>query len=665
MKFARLLGIVWVLSIIELQAQNKSSLLLNDNLEQLAMDGLEVDWQNQLEELQFISDNPINLNIATKGQLEQLPFLSDLQIENILAYVYINGEMQTIYELQLVEEMDRRTIELLLPYVCVKPVEEVDRFPSFKQLLKYGKNEVLTRLDIPFYQRKGYQTAYLGPSLYHSLRYQYRYGDYLQAGILGEKDAGEPFFALHNKKGYDHYSYYVVLGHLGKVKTLALGNYRLSFGQGLVLNSSFKLGKTFSLTSAQYRANGIKKHSSADEYNYFKGIATTVNLLPSLDLSAFYSHRALDGNLSNGKLASISETGLHRTQKEAEKRGNTTMEMMGGNLTYERTAWKVGLTGIYYQMDRDLEPSKQKYAKYQLYGNHFYNLSMDYRLRYRKFEWVGEGAFGKQGFATLNRWIYNLHPTTNFMLLHRYYSHDYWSMFGSTFGEGSTPQNENGWYLAAEMAPIAHWRFFGGLDFYAHPWWKYRISKPSKGLDVLFQATYLLRENLNFVFNYRYKRKERDVTGGEKTLPTYQHRARLRMDYEKGLWQLRSTLDFNQFQQLYYRPSRGFAFTQMLHYQQDDLFQFTLQGSYFHTDDYDSRVYAYERGLLNTFYSPSFYGEGFRFSAHFRIDINEHFMLLAKLGETLYLDREEIGSGNDRISSSHKTDLQLQLRVKF
>lgn len=291
MKFARLLGIVWVLSIIELQAQNKSSLLLNDNLEQLAMDGLEVDWQNQLEELQFISENPINLNIATKGQLEQLPFLSDLQIENILAYVYINGEMQTIYELQLVEEMDRRTIELLLPYVCVKPVEEVERFPSFKQLLKYGKNEVLTRLDIPFYQRKGYQTTYLGPSLYHSLRYQYRYGDYLQAGILGEKDAGEPFFALHNKKGYDHYSYYVVLGHLGKVKTLALGNYRLSFGQGLVLNSSFKLGKTFSLTSAQYRANGIKKHSSADEYNYFKGIATTVNLLPSLDLSASFCVR--------------------------------------------------------------------------------------------------------------------------------------------------------------------------------------------------------------------------------------------------------------------------------------------------------------------------------------------------------------------------------------
>ena len=223
MKFTRFGALCFLFFVSSLYAQNNSTLLLNDNLEQLAIEGEERDWQSQLEELQYLSEHPINLNVATRGQLEQLPFLSDIQIENILAYVYIHGEMQTIYELQLVEEMDRRTIELLLPYVCVAPVEETERFPTFKQLLEYGKNEVLTRLDIPFYRRKGYETAYLGPSLYHSVRYQYRYGDYLQAGILGEKDAGEPFFALHNKQGYDHYSYYIVLGHLGRLKTLALG----------------------------------------------------------------------------------------------------------------------------------------------------------------------------------------------------------------------------------------------------------------------------------------------------------------------------------------------------------------------------------------------------------------------------------------------------------
>ena len=84
MKFARLLGIFLMLSTTGLYAQNKSSLLLTDHLEQLAMEGEEADWQNQLEELKLLTEHPINLNVATRGQLEQLPFLSDFQIENIL-----------------------------------------------------------------------------------------------------------------------------------------------------------------------------------------------------------------------------------------------------------------------------------------------------------------------------------------------------------------------------------------------------------------------------------------------------------------------------------------------------------------------------------------------------------------------------------------------------
>lgn len=85
----------------------------------------------------------------------------------------------------------------------------------------------------------------MGPAVYHSLKYDFRYGDYLQMGIVGEKDAGEPLFALQNKKGYDYYSFYCLLKTSGRLKSLALGNYKLSFGQGLVLSTDFRLGKRF------------------------------------------------------------------------------------------------------------------------------------------------------------------------------------------------------------------------------------------------------------------------------------------------------------------------------------------------------------------------------------------------------------------------------------
>ncbi len=72
-----------------------------------------------------------------------------------------------------------------------------------------------------------------------------------------------------------------------------------------------------------------------------------------------------------------------------------------------------------------------------------------------------------------------------------------------------------------------------------------------------------------------------------------------------------------------------------------------------------------KKDLLYTFYTPSFYGRGIRYSAHIRCDLNKTFMFLVKFGQTVYQDRATIGSGNDLIEGNTKTDLQMQLRIKF
>lgn len=655
------------------QAQTPDLMLWEENLEQLAVEAGSTDWEDELEELSHRLTEKLNLNTATREQLEQFPFLTDIQVENILAYVYIHGQMQSVYELQLVEEMDRRTQELLLPFVCVQAVEESRGYPSLKTLLKRGKHEVTTRLDVPFYTRKGYEKNYLGPPFYHSLRYGFRYGDYLQAGITGEKDAGEPFFALHDRWGYDHYSIYLLMKNWGRLQTLAVGNYKASFGQGLVLGNGFGLGKTFSLSTSEYRAEGFRKHSSSDEYNYFSGVGATVRLSARWLASAFYSHRRLDGVVKEGEITSIDKAGLHRTENEAAKIGAFAMQVAGGNVAYEGSHWKVGATGVYYFFDRPYEPALREYARYNLRGNRFYNVGIDYKYRRGRFSWTGEAAKGKRGYAFLNQWKYQFGSDYRLMLLHRYYSHDYWAFFAHSFGESSTPQNENGWYLAAEAAPIARWRFFASADLFSFPWWKYRISKPSQGVDVMFQSTYTPSRRCSMYLNYRYKRKERDVTGtgGEVTLPVYHHKLRYRFSYAPAPFTLRTTVDYNHFRQqdgggYRFERRQGWLITQMCACTLPDFpLSVSLQGSYFHTDDYDSRVYAYEKGLLYTFYTPSFYGRGFRFSAHVRYDFRNWLMLIAKFGQTVYQDRDEIGSGNDLISGNRKADLQLQLRLKF
>jgi len=631
-----------------------------------------LNWENELEELSNRLQEPVNLNSATREQLEQFPFLSDIQIEHLLAYIYIHGQMETIYELQLVEELDRQTIQYLLPFVCIKAINNEPAF-RWKTMLKdagrYGKNEVLTRLDIPFYKRKGYEHTYLGPSVYNSVKYTFRYRDQLYAGGVAEKDAGEPFAALHNRYGYDYYSFYLLLQNCGRLKSLAVGNYRLSFGQGLVMSTDYLMGKTIYASSFNNRSTGIKKHSSTDEYNYFRGVATTVALTKRLSVSAFYSHRNMDGVVTDGEITSVYKTGLHRSRKEADKKNLLTSQLTGGNVSYQQNHIRLGITGVYYVFNRPYEPELTGYSKYNIHGNHFYNLGIDYAYRWRRFSFQGETAIGKQGWASLNRLQYSPVQDIQFMLIHRFYSYDYWAMYAHSFGEGSTVQNEQGYYVGLETTPFSHWRFFVSFDLFSFPWKKYRINKPSRGTDGLIQATFTPRTNLSMYLKYRYKQKERDLTGskGTLTLPIFHHQLRYRLNYSlNDVFSSRTTLDYNHFHSQDRAATKGYQVTQMISSQLPWTRLFAdVQGSYFCTDDYDSRVYVSEKGLLYTFYTPSFQGRGFRCAVRLRYELNKHWLFITKFGETIYLNRNEIGSGNDLIYGNKKADIQMQLRIKF
>ena len=652
-----------------LEAQNTSVSLWEENIEQLSMDEEENNWEDELEELSNRLREPVNINVTTKRELEQFPFLSDIQIENILAYVYIHGQMQTIYELQLVEEMDKHTIDLLLPFVCVHPVAEKKGFPRLKSLLKYGKQEVLTRLDVPFYTRKGYQKNYLGPAMYHSLRYGYRYGDYLQMGITAEKDAGEPFFALHNEKGYDYYSIYFLLRNLGKLKTLALGNYRLSFGQGLVVSTDFRLGKTYSLSTVDNRNSGIRKHSSTDEYNYFRGAAATVEVIPALQLSGFYSHRSMDGVIEGNEITSIYKTGLHRTEKEADKVNAFTLQLMGGNITYEKNNLKVGMTGIYYFFNRSYQPELRTYAKYNLQGNYFHNVGVDYKYRWNKLSFVGEAAICQSGrVAILN--ILRFTPFSGYQLvmLQRYYDKGYAAWFARSISEGSDIRNENGFYMGVEANPIKYWKLSAYADFFHFPWLRYGVDKPSSGFDGLVQATYTPKRNMTMFLRYQYKVKDQNYIGEKKiTCPYVKHKLRYQLGYTlQKFFSLRTTVDFVIIHPENVSSSHGFMLSQMFSYSFQQLpLQLSVNYGFFDTDNYESRLTTYEKGMLYSLSLPSFYGKGIRTSLHVRYDFNKYLTALVKISQSKYMDRDEIGTGLEMIAGNKKSDMNMQIRYKF
>jgi len=641
-------------------------------------------WQSLMEDLAEMKEHPVNINTATKEQLERFPFLSEQMVENILYYLYKHGPMLTDRELMMVQDMDIQTARVLKLFITFQQPEKEERKPTIKNILKYGKQELSTRLDIPFYTRAGYQPftsdyikenpnkRYLGHSFYHNVRYQFRYSDKVYAGFTAEKDAGEPFFAGKNRKGYDYYSPYIYIRDMGRINALALGNYRLSYGYGLVMNTDFSMGKSATLSTLGNKARGIKKHSSTDEYNYFQGLAGSVHLTKRLTADAFYSYRKMDGTVDNRFITSVKEDGYHRIPRDYEKKNTFSNQLIGSNLHYNGKNFEAGLTAVYNVFNRVLNPTPRTYNKYNPRGRDFFNAGMNYKFFWKKFTLFGETAIDKQGkLATLNMLRYSPKESFQLMVMHRFYDVAYQSIYARSIGEGSSVQNESGFYIGLETNLLQYFKLMAYGDFFYFPWKKYQLTKNgTSGFDGLAQLSYSPGYQLDMFIRYRYKNKHKDFTpeDGEKiVLPYVQQKWRYQLNYSPtDEWVLKTTVDYVHNAHRRQESSQGILIGQGIGYQFRNFpLLLDASGAWFQTDDYASRISMYEKGLLYSFNIPSFYGKGERFTFNARYELGKHIILQAKYALTHYRDREVISSGLEEIEGNMKSDLYMQVRLKF
>lgn len=85
----------------------------------------------------------------------------------------------------------------------------------------------------------------------------------------------------------------------------------------------------------------------------------------------------------------------------------------------------------------------------------------------------------------------------------------------------------------------------------------------------------------------------------------------------------------------------------------------------FHTDNYRTRIFSYEKNILYAFNMPSFYGKGVRLALSFRWEAVKQLSVSAKLGYTYYADRDVVGTDLEEIEGNIKADIYTLLRWKF
>ena len=622
-------------------------------------------WDNTIDLLTELADNPIDINNATREDLERLPFLSDIQIEDIMAYLYQYGSMKSEGELAMIVSLDPLRRKLLTRFIFFGEKNEDRKFPKLSDISKYGKHDILASIKVPFYERKGDKNGYLGYQYKHSIRYTFSYSDYVKIGLTGAQDAGEPFFAGRNSMGYDHYSFYLSLRKMGRIKSLVVGRYKVKMGMGLVINNNIGLGKLTSLSSLGRQSNYIGGYSSRSDANYLQGAAITVSLPANMELTAFASYREIDATLNkdDGSIATILKTGYHRTPTEMEKKNNSSQSLAGGNLSFDKNGFHAGVTALYTHLNRNIDPGEQLYRRYYAKGQDYWNISVDYGFNKGRFSFAGETATGDcNAIATINKLGFRASGSLSLMAVYRRYSYKYYSLFSESFSEGGYVQNESGIYLGAEWHPSSYLSMSAYSDYSHFPWAKYLIDFSSRAWDNLVSASYS-RGNITLGLRYRLKMKEKNNDEKNGLTDDITHKARLFVEYKTETWKLKTQADFTS--DHYKENSNGWMITQSASWTPNRKLSFSASAGYFNTDDYNSRICFYEKGLLYSFNYPSLYGEGVRYSLWTRLTLSSRIWITAKLATTDYFDRDHISSGLQQIDHSSMTDLELQMRVRI
>jgi len=636
-----------------------SQLLTDDENESLSL-------ENTFEKLSELEQNPININTATREDLQQIPFLNEQQIEDINAYIYQYHGMRTLGELSLIESLDPMRQQLLSNFIYIGKNNDKNGFPSMKNIMEYGKHDLTGTIKIPFYNRRGDENGYLGYKYRHSIRYTFSYGEYLKIGLTGAQDAGEPFFSGRNNMGYDHYSFYILIRKLGRIKSAVVGRYKLKTGMGLVINNDFGFGKITTLSSLGRNSNIINGYSSRSDANYLQGTATTVSLSKAIDITAFVSYRYLDATLNKGDstIATILKTGYHRTEAEMKKKNNVSQFAGGGNIQINANGFHAGITATYTSFDKPLEPKiSQKYRKYYAAGDKFWNISADYGYKNSRISFKGETATGNcHAIATINKLSFQASRELSLMALQRFYSYKYCSILAESFNEGGYVQNESGIYIGAEWYPKRSLSIMAYTDYAYFPWLKYQASAASHAWDNYFSVSYNIRK-ITLSARYRIKLREKDNEEKTALINNITQRARISLAYDNETWSAKTILDITN--DKYKKRSKGWMVSENVSCKLWKKLQAAASISYFNTDDYASRVYTYERGMLYSFSFPSFYGEGIHYSVFLRADLSPTLLLIGKLSTTDYFDRDHISNGLQKIDGSAMTDLELQVRIKF
>lgn len=638
----------------------------------------ETEDDTYLQEMMQLGLNPVNLNAADENDLNELKVLSPIQIENMLRYRSILGNLLSIYEVQAIPGWDLQTIRKIRPFITV--ANKINLISGMKERLKKGEHSLMIRVSQVLERSTGYfpdstvKNFYPGSPQRIFMRYRYMYKNLLQYGVSGEKDPGEQFFKGKQAVGFDFYSAHIFIRDLGIIKALALGDFTVNLGQGLTQWQSLAFKKGPGITAAKRQSAVLKPYNSAGEINFHRGAGITIGKR-NWEATIFGSFRKLDANFipvdslnPENIISSLQSSGYHRTKSEVEDKGIQQQTTFGGNFSMKIRKFNMGVNAIQYILKFPLVKDAYPYNRFALSGKSFGNYSLDYDFTYHNMHLYGEIASnGKNGLAFLSGLMISVSANADMGLIYRNISREYQSLYTNTFTESTSPSNEKALFAGISLKPATAWLIEAYVDIYKFPWLKFQVNAPATGSDYFIQATY--RPNRQLEIYSRFKRESKAANANPEALTmspvNNQPRKNWRTQFifkVNSHFTFRNRVEMVWFSKMGYEVSKGFlANADLIYKPMMKPFSANIRLQYFETDDYDSRLYAYENDVLFSYSIPVFYNQGYRYYLNVNYDITRKLSAWMRIAQTVNPGQSSLGSGLDEIKGNRKTELKLQM----
>ncbi|SFW70110.1 helix-hairpin-helix domain-containing protein [Chitinophaga sancti] len=475
----------------------------------------------QWQQLEIYRKQPLSLNNADVVELTSLGLLTSLQIDELVAYKKQFGKLLSIYELQAVPGFDETTIQLILPYVTVAEDPKIIQ----------GEHTFLVRNNLV-----KYRSSTIGVQL---------------------------------KK--DNYSAYYFIKNHRKIKALAIGDFTVNMGQGLINWQAYALGKNGMITHIK-REGEIIRGSTSSGVN--RGAAITLQ----------------HGRLETTAIISVSQ--------------------IGANIVYKLPQAHLSINWLNQ------------------------SIGLDYAISLRNYHFFGELAVNHKK-AIITGMLASIGKIADLALFYRNYNTAYIPLHANAMAENSRPVNEEGLYTGISIHTLKHWQLDAYADVFHFPWLQYRTTAPADGQELFAALTYTPDKETRLYFRYQFKQKfqqsKSDVFLPPMMKTTHEnYRFQLSLSPSKGLtWKMR--IEANTWQDENGNQYGGLYQQELVYQLPNWPLRCSLNYIWYSTQGTDTRFYIPDRGVLYDYNLSQLYGKGARQSCTLRWKKGRHLQAWTRL----------------------------------